>query len=485
MRQIDNRKVVSSFIWRFLERSGAQIVQLIVSIVLARILAPTVYGTVVLVNVFLDILNVLLNCNLGTALVQKKNADDVDFSTVFYAQVVMSFFLYLILFLVSPFVADFYSTPEMSSMLRVAGLVLIISSIRNIQNSYVSTTMQFKLFFIATSIGTVISAFVGIGMALAGFGAWALIGQNLSNNLINTIVLWVTVKWKPIKAFSFMRLKGLFSFSWKLIVSALLERVYSNLSSLIIGKKYSSADLAQYNRGQSWPVVITDNINASIDSVLLPTMASAQDSVETVKKMTRRSIKTSTYLMAPLMMGLVFVGTPLVRLVLTEKWLPCVPYQAIFCITYMFYPINTANLNAIKALGRSDIFLKLQIIKTIVGLIVLIITSQISIMAMCLGVLFTGFANQIINTWPNKKLMNYGYIEQIKDIVPGIIMAVVMGLCIYPIQWIGLPDIFTLVIQVTVGAAIYIGISVLFKVEAFTYLFGMLKQKRSKANKTS
>lgn len=485
MRQIDNRKVVSSFIWRFLERSGAQIVQLIVSIVLARILAPTVYGTVALVNVFLDILNVLLNCNLGTALVQKKNADDVDFSTVFYAQIVMSFFLYLILFLVSPLVADFYSTPEMSSMLRVAGLVLIISSIRNIQNSYVSTTMQFKLFFIATSIGTVISAFVGIGMALAGFGAWALIGQNLSNNLIDTIVLWVTVKWRPIKAFSLKRLKGLFSFSWKLIVSALLERVYSSLSSLIIGKKYSSADLAQYNRGQSWPVAITDNINASIDSVLLPTMASAQDSVETVKKMTRRSIKTSTYLMAPLMMGLAFVGTPLVRLVLTEKWLPCVPYQAIFCITYMFYPINTANLNAIKALGRSDIFLKLQIIKTIVGLIVLIITSQISIMAMCLGVLFTGFANQIINTWPNKKLMNYGYIEQIKDIVPGIIMAVVMGLCIYPIQWIGLPDIFTLAIQVTVGAAIYIGISVLFKVEAFTYLLGMLKQKRSKANKTS
>ncbi len=459
-----------------MERTGAQIVQLVVSIVLARILEPTVYGTVALMNVFLNILNVLLNCNLGTALVQKKNADDIDFSTVFFAQIVFSLLLYTGLFVMAPFIAEFYNTPEMSRMLRVAGVILIISGVRNIQNSYVSKTMQFKLFFVATLVGTICSAFVGIGLAIAGFGAWALIAQSLSNTFIDAIILWITVKWRPIKAFSFQRLKGLFSYSWKLIISALLERVYGSVSSLIIGKKYTSSDLAQYNRGESWPVIIVDNINASIDSVLLPVMSLAQDDITVVKNMTRRSIKTSTYIMAPLMIGLAVIGTPLVRLILTEKWLPCVQYQTIFCITYMFHPINTANLNAIKALGRSDIFLKLQIIKTAIGLLVLLFSASISIKAMAYGVLITGFANQVVNAWPNKKMMNYGYLEQLKDIFPGIALATIMGVCVYPIQWIGLSDIVTIIIQVIIGGIVYIGFSLILKLETFLYLLAIAKK---------
>lgn len=468
---------MSNFIWRFLERTGAQVVQLIVSIVLARILEPTVYGTVALMNVFLNILNVLLNCNLGTALVQKKNADDIDFSTVFYAQIIFSLFLYILLFFFSPFISSFYNLPEMTSMLRVAGLFLIISGIRNIQNSYVSKTMQFKRFFVATSVGTVSSAIIGIAMAIMGFGAWALIAQNLSNAVIDTIILWITVKWKPIKAFSFKRLKGLFSYSWKLIASALLERVYGNLSSLIISKKYSTADLAQYNRGESWPIIIVDNVNASIDSVLLPTMALAQDSLETVKRMTRRSIKTSVYIIAPLMIGLAAIGEPLVRLILTEKWVPCVPYQTIFCFSYMLYPINTANLNAIKALGRSDIFLKLQILKTIIGLVIISVSAPISVMAMCFGVLLSGVINQVINAWPNKKLMNYGYKEQIKDLLPGLFLALIMGCCVYPIKFLGFSDILTITLQVTIGAIVYVGLSILFKIESFSYILNMIKNK--------
>lgn len=476
---MDNIKVLTNFIWRFLERTGAQIVQLVVSIVLARLLEPTVYGTVALMNVFINILNVLLNCNLGTALVQKKNADDIDFSTVFFAQIAFSVVLYIGLFIFAPFVEKFYKTPDMAAMLRVMGLFLIISGIRNIQNSYVSKTMQFKRFFVATLVGTISSAIIGIVMAKAGFGAWALIAQNLSFNLINAIILWMTIKWRPIKAFSFERLRGLFSYSWKLIVSALLERVYGNLSSLIIGKKYSSSDLAQYDRGKSWPVIIVDNINASIDSVLLPTMSYVQDNIDTVKRMTRRSIKTSTYIMAPLMIGLAVLGTPLVRLILTEKWLPCVQYQTIFCLAYMFRPINTANLNAIKALGRSDLFLKLEIQKTIVGLLSLLITAPISVKAMAYSVLATSFAYQIINAGPNKKMINYGYLEQLKDIIPNILLATIMGCSIYPIQWLGLPDIATVIIQGLAGAMIYIGLSFIFKVDSFTYLIGMLKQNRS------
>lgn len=472
--------VLVNFFWRLAERTGAQFVQLVVSIVLARLLSPTDYGTVALMNVFISILGIFINCGLGSALVQKKDADDTDFSTVFYAQMVFCIVLYLILFSAAPYIAAFYERPEMLWMTRISGLTLVISGIRNVQNAYVSRTMQFKRFFFATLGGTIGAAFVGIGMAMAGFGAWALIGQSLFNNLVDTIILWATVKWRPRKTFSFQCLKAMFSYSWKLLLSSVLNTVYENLRTVIIGKVYSAEDLAFYDKGKSWPYLITENINVSIDSVLFPSMSQAQESAETVKGMTRRAIKTSTYVMAPMMMGLAFCGTPLIRLVLTEKWLPCVAFQWIFCTTYMFYPVHTANLNAIKAMGRSDLFLKLEIWKKTVGLIILAITVPISVMAMGYSMLFTSVLSQIINSWPNKKLLNYGYLEQLKDILPGILLAVVMGCCIYPIQWLGLPDLVTLLIQVPLGAVIYIGASALLKLESFTYLWEMVKPVLSK-----
>lgn len=467
--------IIVNFIWRFAERTGAQLVQLIVSIVLARILAPTDYGVVALMNVFIQILGIFVNCGLGSALVQKKDADDVDFSTVFYAQMALCAVLYLLLFAGAPWIAAFYEKPEMTAMIRVAGLTLIIAGVRNVQNAYVSKTMQFKRFFYATLGGTIGAAFVGIGMAKAGLGAWALIGESLFNNTVDTIILWMTVKWRPIKAFCLKRLKSLFSYSWKLLVSSVLDTVYNNLTALLIGKIYSPQDLAFYEKGGTWPALVVDNVNASIDSVLFPTMSAVQDDTEEVRGMTRRAIKTSTYVIAPLMMGLAFCAIPLIRLVLTEKWLPSVPFLVIFCTTYMFYPVHTANLNAIKAMGRSDLFLKLEILKKLVGLVLLAITAPISVMAMGYSLLVSGFICQMINSWPNKKLLGYGYFQQLKDILPGIGLAVFMGCCVYTIQWLGLPDFVTLLIQVPLGAAIYIGLSALLKLESFTYLWGMVR----------
>lgn len=473
--EITSKKTLINFFWRYAERCGAQGVQLIVSIVLARILAPTDYATISLINVFITILNVFVGCGLSGALIQKKNADDIDFSTVFFSQMLFCIVLYVGLFFLAPFIASFYARPEMTTMVRVLGLTLIIAGVKNIQTAYVSRNMIFKRFFFATLGGTLGAAIVGIGMAMAGLGAWALIGQSLFNNLVDTIILWVTVKWRPKILFSFQRLKSLFSYSWKILASSVLEQIYNNLRTLIIGKMYSSEELAFYNKGQSWPVIIVDNVNSSIDSVLFPTLSAVQSNSMRLKEMMRRAIKTSTYVMSPILMGLAFCGTPLIRLVLTEKWLPCVPFQWIFCVTYMFYPIHTANLNAIKAMGRSDLFLKLEIIKKTVGLIALAVTAPISVMAMGYSLLFMSLASQIINSWPNKKLLNYGYLEQLKDILPGILLAVAMGCCIYPIQWIGLSDIVTLCIQVPFGAVIYIGGSILFKLDSFNYLWGIVK----------
>lgn len=469
------QKTISNFLWRFAERCGAQLVTFIVSIVLARILTPEDYGTIALVTVFTTILQVFVDSGLGTALIQKKDADDLDFSSVFYFNFVVCIVLYIGMFFVTPIIAGFYNDNSLIPIIRVLSLTILISGIKGIQQSYVSRNMLFKRFFFATLGGTIFSAFLGIGLAYAGFGVWAIVAQQLSNTAIDTLILWVTVKWRPKKMFSWERLKGLFAFGWKLFVSALLDTLYNNLRNLIIGKIYSSADLAYYNQGDKFPKIIVTNINSSIDSVLLPTLASEQDDKERVKNMTRRAIKTSTYIMAPLMMGLAFCAIPIVRLVLTEKWLPCVPYLQIFCITYMFWPIHTANLNAIKAMGRSDYFLKLEIAKKSIGMILLLSTMHLGVMVMAYSLLISTVTSMMINSWPNKELLGYSFKEQMIDIFPSIVTALFMGITISLIRLLGLSDIVTLMLQIPLGGVIYVGLSVVFRIESFEYLWNIVK----------
>ena len=399
------QKTTVNFFWRFFERIGAQGVKLIVEILLARILLPEDYGSIALVTVFITVLNVFVDSGLGNALIQKKDADNVDFSSVFWFNIVWCVLLYAMLFAASPLVGRFYRRPDLTPVLRVLGLQLIISGVKNVEQAYVSRTLQFKRFFFATLGGTVGAAVIGIWMAYHGFGVWALVAQHLFNTLVDTIVLWITVKWRPIFVFSFERFKKLFSYGWKLLVSQLLNTTYGEIRQLVIGRLYSSSDLAYYNRGGQFPRLFVTNVNYSIDSVLLPVMSKAQDDRTVVRAMTRRAISVSTFILAPLMMGLAFVGEPFVKLILTEKWLPSVPFMRVFCITYMFYPIHTANLNAIKAMGRSDLFLKLEIIKKVVGMIALIITMNISVMAMAYSAIVTSIINQVINSWPNRKLL--------------------------------------------------------------------------------
>lgn len=466
-----NTKVITNFLWRFAERCGAQLVTFIVSVVLARLLEPTIYGTIALVTVFITILNVFVDSGMGNALIQKKDADDLDFSTVFYFNVVICLALYLIMFAISPLIADFYGIPTLVPVIRVLSLTIVISGLKNVQQAYVSRNLLFKRFFFATLGGTLGAAVIGITMAYLGYGIWALVAQQLFNTLVDTIVLWITVKWRPKRMFSFDRLKGLFSYGWKLLLSSLLNTVYNNIRQLIIGKLYTSEDLAYFNRGKQFPNLIITNVNTSIDSVLLPTMSREQGDVSRVKSMTRRAIKTSTYIIAPFMTGLIVCAVPLVRLILTDKWLPCVPFMRIVCMTCLFYPIHTANLNAIKALGRSDLFLYLEIIKKVIGTILLISTMWFGVYAMAYSLLAESLCGQIVNAWPNKKLLNYGYIDQIKDILPSILLAIGMSVCIYPISFFHTSNIVTLFIQVLAGAAIYFVGSIVFRLDSFQYLW--------------
>ena len=474
---MDNKaKVFSNLIWRFLERCGSQLVSFAVSIVLARMLAPEVYGIVAKVTIITAILLVFVDSGMANALIQKKDPDDLDYSSVFYFNVVFCVLLYAALFFAAPLIAGINGEALLTPIIRVLGLTVVVAGVKNVQQAYISKTLQFKRFFFATLGGTVSSAVIGIVMAYMGYGVWALVAQQLSNVAINTAILWLTVDWKPKWMFSFQRLKGLLSYGWKLLASGLLDTVYLKLREIIIALFYTNADLAFYNRGNSMPNLVVENINSSIDSVLLPVLSAEQDKKEQVREMTRRAIKTSSFIMMPLMFGLAVCAEPLVRLLLTERWLECVPYLQVFCFIYAFYPVHTANLNAIKAVGRSDVFLKLEIIKKVLDTVVLVLTMRISIFAMVLGQLGVSVASQVINAWPNRRLLGYTYIQQLKDMLPAILLSLVMGAAVWTVSLLRLSDWCSLLLQVPLGAAIYIFGSKLFHLDSFEYVLSAAKK---------
>lgn len=478
-----NKKVVTNFAWRLFERCGVQLVTLIVQYVLANKLGPGPYGIVAIITIFTTIMQVFVDSGLGNALIQKKDSDDIDFSTVFYFNMIVCVVLYGIMFFISPIIADFYDKPELTLLLRVQSLMLIVAGVRNVQQAYVSRNMLFKRFFIATVGGTLGAAVVGIVMAYNGFGVWSLIAQSLFNITVSTVLLWIVVKWRPKKVFSFERLKRLFSFGWKLLVSSLIDTVYNDIRQLVIGKVYSENDLAFYNQGKKYPYFIVSNINTAIDSVLLPTMSNAQSDPSAVKRMTRRAIKTGTYIMMPLMAGFAVCAESVIGLFFKEEWMPCVPFLRIFCITYAFYPIHTANLNAIKAMGRSDLFLILEILKKGVGIILLLLTMFHSVMAMAYSLLISTLLSSIINSFPNKKLLGYSYFEQIKDMLPQIFLSIAMGAAVLAVELLGLSSVVTLCIQIPLGVIIYLLGSVVFRIESFTYIISTAKSMLGRKSK--
>lgn len=473
---MNSKKVLTNLIWRFLERSGAQIVSFVVEIILARLLCPEDYGTVALVMVFISILQTFVDSGFGNALIQKKDADDVDFSTVFYFNIASCILLYLIMFVAAPFIAKFYEIPQLTPIVRVISLKLIIAGVRNVQQAYVSKQMMFKKFFYATAAGTIGAAIVGIAMAYMGFGVWALVAQQLLNLLLSTITLWVSVKWRPKLLFSFQRLKGLLSYGWKLLAVSLINNLYNEGRQLVIGKVYTPGDLALYNRGRKFPDLFVKNINTSIDSVLFPALSNAQDNKEAVKAMTRRAIRISSYIMAPFMVGLALVAKPLVTLLLTEKWIECVPFMQVFCMAFLIRPISSANLNAMKAMGRSDLFLKIDIIKIIIGIILLIITISFGPLAVAYGFLASGVLGMFVNVQPNKELLDYGFFEQIKDLLNPIVPIAAMIVATYVAGFLNLIPVLMLCVQVPVGMITYVVVSALTKNESFRYVLNMIKK---------
>lgn len=473
--KITKNKVVSSMIWKFLERSGAQFVQFFLSIILARLVTPEDYGVIALILVFTQISNVFISSGFGTALIQKKDSDELDFSSVFYLSLFVAFVCYFILFFLAPTIAKFYNNELLIGYIRVVAISLFFSAINGVQGTYVSKKMQFKRFFFS-SMGAVLgSGIIGVILAYNGFGVWALVMQHVFSGFFSFVILWFTVKWRPKLIFSFARVKTLFSFGWKLLCSGLLDTVFKNIYSLIVGRIYKSQVLGYFNRGQQFPQVIASNLNGSIQSVMLPTLSANNDNPSEVKKITRRSISTSAFVLMPCMFGLAAVAEPLVKVLLTDKWLPCVPFLQLACISYALYPIHTANLTGINALGRSDIFLKLEIIKKCVTVLNILITLPFGIYAMAIGQVVSGFISTFINAYPNKKLMEYSYFEQWKDLIPSFVLSIVMAGIVWVMNFISIAPLLLLIIQIIVGIIVYVVLAKLFKLEVYNYFVNTLK----------
>ncbi len=464
-------------VWKFAERIGAQLVSTVVAIVLARLLSADDYSVISIVTIFFTFANVFISSGFNTALIQKKEVDIKDYSTVLYISLAFSVFIYGILFFTAPLIADLYNAPILVPVIRIMGITLIVNAVKSVLCAYVSSTLQFRKFFYSTIIGTIISAFVGIGMALKGFGPWALVAQQMTNTIIDTCILFLTTRVRFVLAFSWRRLKGLFSYGWKILVSSLISTVYDEVNPLIIGIKFSGADLSYYSKGKSFPTLISATISDTFSAVLFPVISKLQDDIGAVLNYTRRFMKISSYFVFPLMMGFLAVSDNFVSVVLTDKWMDASIYIKIFCISYMFNIIQNGNLQAIRAIGRSDIILVLEIIKKTTYFAVIasfvFFTNSPQLLAIT-SIINAGVAT-IVNTLPNRKLIGYKYRLQIIDLLPNLLIASVMGAGVYFMNYIEMNKILLLLLQVAAGAVIYILLSIITRNENFRYFINMIK----------
>lgn len=473
--------IVSNLFWKFGERILAQGISFLVSLVLARLLLPSEYGTVALVLVFINLANVFVSNGLGEALIQKKNANDADFSTMFFCSLGLSIVLYVIMFFAAPLIANYYQDVTLVSVLRVLALRLPLAAINTIQHAYVAKHMQFKKFFFSTLGGTLASAIVGISMAYHGFGIWALVGQYLSNCFIDTVVLFFTVDWRPRLMFSLLSVKQLLPFGWKLMAAGFISSLYGELRNLVIGKVYSTEDLAFYNKGNHFPSLTVTNVDTSISSVLFPAMSSINNDPHHLRALTRKSMRMSSYVVFPMMMGMCAVGETMIRFLLTDKWIGCVPFLRLSCIYWMIQPLQTANAQAIKACGRSDIYLKLETAKKIIGVSLIFVTMRMGVMAVVFSNLLVAAISIIMNIYPNKKLIGYGYTDQFKDVFPALFLSSVMGAAVWGIYLLLGNSVYVLILQLISGAAIYVGLSLLTHNDSFGELLKIVKREKGDA----
>ncbi len=476
------KTIGSAVVWKFMERMGVSVVQLVLQLVLARILGAERYGELSLMIIFTNLANVFIQRGFNTALIQNKDVKEEDYSSVFWVTMGIASILYSILFFAAPGIAVLYKSPGIIVPFRVICLILFPGALNSIQIAKISRNMDFKKIFYGNVAGIVISGIAGIVIAVNGGGLWALVVQTLLNTSVACVVMFAQANLKIRMHINWQRIKALFSFGWKLLVSGLLDTLYQDIRSLVVGVKYDKSTLGYYDRGKQFPHFIINAVNLTVQSVMLPAMSEKQDDKSKVKALMKNSMIISAYAIFPAMAGLAAVASTVVAIILGDKWLPCVPYMQIYCFTFAFYPVHSCNLQAINAMGRSDLFLKLEIVKKVYGLVALTIAVLCfdSPIAIALTGVITTIISCFVNAGPNRKLLDYSYREQFMDILPSFVSSMVMFAIVYAVQWLNLHVVLILILQIISGIAIYAAISLIFKPVPFRMCLEVLKKRRLK-----
>ena len=409
-------KTVKGMMWSSIDRFSTQGIQFVFSILIARLLLPSDYGVVAMLNIFLAVSQTFIDSGFGTALIRKLDRTEVDFSTVFYFNIAVSLFFYGVLWLASPYIAAFYDIPLLEDVTKVVALTLVFSSLSGIQNAKLAINLDFKKRAKISVSTTVLTGAVGLWLAYNGYGVWALVVQSVFSALLRSMLLWAWVRWLPRLTFSWNSFREMFSFGSKLLASALLDTVYNNVTTLVVGKVFSPSVLGVYARAGSLAQYPSSNITGVLQGVTFPVLSSIQNEPERLANAYKRFLRLSAFIIFPLMVGLAAVADPLIRIVLTDKWEGAIYLLQIICFSMMWYPIHAINLSLLQVKGRSDFFLKVEIIKKIQGVIVLCITVPMGIVAMCYGSVVSSLLCLIYNTYYTQKLIGYGYVAQMKDL---------------------------------------------------------------------
>lgn len=471
-------KTVNGVIWSSIDRFSTQGIQFVFSILIARLLLPSDYGVVAMLGIFMAVSNCFIDSGFGTALIRKIDRTEVDFSTVFYFNIVVSCFFYGLLWIGAPYIATFYEIPLLTDVTRVQGLTLIIGALSGIQSAKLSINIDFKSRAKISVVTTILTGAIGLWMAYSGYGVWALVAQMVLGSLLRTILLWCVVRWMPLCVFSWKSFKELFSFGSKLLASGLLDTIYNNVYTIVIGKCFSANVLGVYSRADGLAQFPSSNITNVLQSVTFPVLSSIQNEEERLADAYKRFLRISVFVIFPMMVGLAAVADPLIRIVLTDKWEECIYLLQIICFSMMWYPVHAINLNILSVKGRSDYFLKLEVIKKTLGVIMLCVTIPLGIVAMCYGRVFTSVVCLAINTYYTKKIINYGYLSQMKDLAHILIHSLIMGVISSVIVYL-MPTLWSkLICGIVAGVIYYIGGAYLFRFAEVQEFIRLIKGRR-------
>lgn len=466
------KKAVNGVAWRLVDVGGKKFVTFFVSIILARLIMPDQFGMIAMLGVFTGIAGVFVDSGFSTALIRKNNRTQADCSTVYWFNILVSITCYIILFFCAPWVSDFYGMPQLTAILRVTSLGIILGSLSGVHSTILSAEMKFKTATKISFTATLISAVVGVAMAYAGFEVWALVAQSLSSTVVSTVMTWFAVKWRPSFMISRQSFREFFNFGWKLLGSGLLDTIYGNIYSIVIGKIYKASELAFYNRAQGFTVLAAQVPTSLLQSVTYPTLCKLQDNDDQLRNAYLRIIRLCAFIVFPLCLGFGAVAYPMINVLLTERWIYAATLLSIICFQAMWFPIHAVNLNYLIVKGRSDLFFRLEIIKKILGVSVLCITIPMGLEAMCYGAVVSSVLCLFINTYYTGKFLNLTIWKQMQDMIPSLLLSVAMFLCARLTANALGNGMVSLICSILVGAAIYIG-------GAFIFRFPQIKEIRT------